>query len=115
MNTDDSSREELVQKQRETHDENSIKEVTETEKSDAKKLTVPPMRKISRFLVSPVIEQKAVVSEGEMTIRHEVVEQPFVTIKQDASGTSETINNQGNAPIVTFPPEDVDTGVFTFL
>ena len=60
-------------------DQNIIKEHSIREQVAAEPQTnnvnAPPSRKISRFLVSPVVEQRSVVTDGETTIRHEVVEQ----------------------------------------
>lgn len=56
-----------------TQDETETKETRETSRSstpnaETAKLTAPPARKISRFLVSPVVEQKTISSSSETEV-----------------------------------------------
>ncbi|XP_011503248.1 PREDICTED: serine/threonine-protein kinase WNK1 [Ceratosolen solmsi marchali] len=107
------SREEIIQNQQESQDENLNRNTINLENIESQKFTAPPMRKISRFLVSPVIEQKSVVSEGEMTIQHEVVEKMTVSIKPETIGASETIihsNYTENVQSTKTSIEEIDTG-----
>jgi hypothetical protein len=111
---DNIDREEITQNQHEAQDENLNKEMITVENTEPQKLTAPPMRKISRFLVSPVVEQKSVVSEGETTIQHEVVEPATVSIKSEIAGSSETVINSNLSESVNSikaSSEEIDTGV----
>lgn len=112
VNADYMEKKDITQNLPESQDE--IKKANDSEISESKKLAVPPMRKISRFLVSPVVEQKSVVSEGETTIQHQVVEQSSVTIKQEIVGATE----MGESPSMTeniqttkMSTEELDTGL----
>lgn len=65
------------------------RETIDSESSESKKLTTP-MRKISRFLVSPVVEQKSVTTDGQTTVQLQVVEVPSVPTQQEGTGNIET-------------------------
>lgn len=82
--------------------------------STSSQLSTPPLRKISRFLVSPVVEQKSVVSEGKTTIQHEVVERSIVISHQqeavEVPKTTVIINNTDQAS-TNVSIEEIDNGV----
>lgn len=66
------------------------------------------MRKISRFLVSPVVEQKSVITDGETRVQHEVVERPTEMAKSEVEIAQRTDGSEGQT---IERPTDINIGV----
>ncbi|XP_018396498.1 PREDICTED: uncharacterized protein LOC108774792 [Cyphomyrmex costatus] len=72
-------------------------------------LTVPtPMRKISRFLVSPVVEQKNIAAEEESSVVGESIERTNIAMSQLAS---QSVAPVANAELILKNEEHVEANV----
>lgn len=84
------------------------KEINAPDVAETSTLTVPtPMRKISRFLVSPVIEQKNIAAEEESSIVGESMDRTNIV----AQSTSQSITSITNAELILKNEEHVEANV----
>ncbi|KOX79935.1 Serine/threonine-protein kinase WNK1 [Melipona quadrifasciata] len=96
--TNEKSKESMVQD--ETEQEKEINKETQLDASVTEMATLtapPPARKISRFLVSPVVEQKVVTSEEEESTTVESVDKSNILTTQSSSLLQPNTTDDGQA------------------
>ncbi|XP_014481955.1 PREDICTED: uncharacterized protein LOC106748175 isoform X3 [Dinoponera quadriceps] len=94
-----------VVKEYEAIKETSVSDVT----AEISSLTVPtPVRKVSRFLVSPVVEQKNIAAEEESSVTSESTDRTNATTSQSVS---QSVGSAGSAEPLPKNEDHVETNV----